>query len=323
LAGRRSGVTAEDIKWNFDFINSTQAPEYTPIISPIYQGCEVVHDYLLKIYINGTGFFKAQEFLGSALVYPRQVWEPFWGDYTGASSYKPWTEAGPNGLPTKLYGTGPWILEYWDEVSTAKINKNVNYWARLASSQNVPGVMGALRARGKWTCPACGLPLIYGTNGLEVQLMNINPFNPIDVEYYVEMVDITTGAHIADVIGSADSPKSVSLNPFQVYRESPEFAVWKDKALSGDYKFKLWVRIPGGDWEVKYEADYCFNPGNVFGHGVALDDKVRMNDVWVIVKDIPWTGNPEERITDVIIDGKVRLNDAWAAVIRVGATHHD
>ena len=303
-------VTAEDIKWNFDFINSTQAPEYTPIISPIYQGCEVVHDYLLKIYINGTGFFKAQEFLGSALVYPRQVWEPFWGDYMGASSYKPWTEAGPADLPTKLYGTGPWILEYWDEVSTAKINKNLNYWARLASSSSAAGVLGALRVVGREATD--NTPKIYGTRGIEIQLLNIDPFEQKTVEYYVELVDKNGASWY--IYGSPDSPNTANLDPIDPEILTPTIKDW-DKIPVGPVTVKLYVRFSGEtDFSVKNQITAYYIPGDV-----NCDEKVDMIDLWRVAKDFGVTGvDPGVLTTDVNCDGKVDMIDLWSVAKQFG-----
>lgn len=135
-----SHVTAKDVKWNFDFINSTQAPEFIGLWG-VYLGSEVVNEYCVDIYYNATGMWKAYDFLGSALLFPKIIWLPFWGDYAGAIAFKPqevdyeaWTGCpAPLDKPglTAYIGTGPFWMDFWDSsAEVGHVIKNVNYWAR-------------------------------------------------------------------------------------------------------------------------------------------------------------------------------------------------
>lgn len=135
-------VTAADIKWNFDFIKSIEAPEYITVWL-YYIKSEVVNDQVIKIYLNATGAPQMYTMAGNALVFPKIVWEPFWGDYTGASEWDPWNEdyeawtgcPAPIDKPglTCLFGTGPFWLKDWNEIDTATLLKNREYWVRLAT----------------------------------------------------------------------------------------------------------------------------------------------------------------------------------------------
>jgi hypothetical protein len=70
---------------------------------------------------------------GTALMFPPQVWTPYVGQTTDAIlSWDPSAEAGPAGLPTKVYGTGAFILQHdtmW--IATAgygDLVANRDYW---------------------------------------------------------------------------------------------------------------------------------------------------------------------------------------------------
>jgi hypothetical protein len=137
-----SHVTAEDIKWNYDFLKSIDAPEFDPI-PRLYIKTEVVNDYCAKIYINGTGEWFGNLYLGSALLFPKVIWEPFWGDYANAILFSPWSVSyldwtgcpptGPYPALTCLYGTGPWMLDFWNEVDTAHYWRNPEYFVQTAA----------------------------------------------------------------------------------------------------------------------------------------------------------------------------------------------
>jgi len=131
-------ITAADVKWNFDFIKSIEAPELVGLWMD-YVKSEVPDDYIVDIYINATGLWKAYDYLGSALVFPRQIWEPFWGDYEGAIAFEPqdytyeeWTgNPPPEDKPdlTAYVGSGPFYMVFWDYgTGMGKLKKNTRYW---------------------------------------------------------------------------------------------------------------------------------------------------------------------------------------------------
>jgi len=144
-----SHVTAKDVKWNFDFINSTQCGELVGLWE-YYLGCDVVNEYLAEIFVNSTGLWRAYDYLDAIVAFPKIVWFPFWGDYTAATEFKPWavrydtwtgcaapvwTDRNGDGIGdlTCLFGTGPFILDYWNEITTARLYKNPIYWVRNAA----------------------------------------------------------------------------------------------------------------------------------------------------------------------------------------------
>jgi hypothetical protein len=141
-------VTAADIEWNFDFINSTQAPELVGIWQP-YLGCNVVSPYVIEIYYNATGLWKANDYLGAALFYPEQIWAPFWGNYEAAIAFEPWAVSyqdhtgnpPPADKPTltAYVGTGPFWMDFYDDITeTGHLWKNCDYWRRYPAG---PGLL--------------------------------------------------------------------------------------------------------------------------------------------------------------------------------------
>lgn len=145
-------VTAEDIKWNFDYINHTcpdignPMPEYLPIWS-YYVKSEIVDDYTVNIYINTTGHWKVLDYAGVALQFPKVIWQNLI-TYADISAFKPWkvsyaTQVGsppPNGLQglSCLMGTGPFFLNMtaggWNEADLAVLSRYPGYWINTAGN---------------------------------------------------------------------------------------------------------------------------------------------------------------------------------------------
>ena len=145
--------TAQDAKWNFDFIVNAQFARYSDILLT-YWNTTVYDDYHFAIFMNCTGIWTVYTYFGSAMIFPQKIWEPFWDDPEGASSFEPWKqnyddwtgETGHGDL-TCLIGTGPWIFLEWDEVANvahlvanrpgAVWDGNPGYWARNFSREDV------------------------------------------------------------------------------------------------------------------------------------------------------------------------------------------
>ncbi|MEM4704802.1 MAG: ABC transporter substrate-binding protein, partial [Candidatus Bathyarchaeia archaeon] len=123
-------VKADDFIWQYEFINSIQPSQLYNIWST-YHGCIKHNDYCFSIKVNATGQWTFYYYTGGP-VYPRKVWQPFYGDKAAAEAFKPWQTPHPEGkLPTSLYGTGEWIYHYYDSVlSIVRMYKNTNWWAR-------------------------------------------------------------------------------------------------------------------------------------------------------------------------------------------------
>jgi len=135
-------VTADDFIWQYEFINSIQ-PSQLYQVWAYYHGCVKYNDYCFGVRVNVTGLWQFYT-MSLGLVYPKKVWEPFWGDLTGASAFKPWqvsytswVPVGKQGSyppPTCLYGTGEWIYDYYDTVlGIIRVYKNPHYWMRITA----------------------------------------------------------------------------------------------------------------------------------------------------------------------------------------------
>lgn len=154
-------VTAQDVKWNWDFIKKMgETGHFTQLreVWSTYIKSKVIHDYLVEVYINTTGLWKVYNYAENALKFPKIIWEPFWNDPEGAEAFKPWdiTYQDWTGNPPPadkpylkcLIGTGPFWLDYWNEIDTAHLIKNVNYWVPpLTATANI---QSPFLAPGKW-----------------------------------------------------------------------------------------------------------------------------------------------------------------------------
>jgi hypothetical protein len=151
-------VTANDIKWNYDYIAHVCPDIGTPFpeliaIWQYYNRSEVISPTVIDVYVTTTGHWKTLDFAGVALQFPQVIWsDPRLWNYTtssvgGALGFKAWTysyeswvgHAPPNGLTglSCLFGTGPFYLDMskggWDEANLAVLTKYSGYWKRLAS----------------------------------------------------------------------------------------------------------------------------------------------------------------------------------------------
>lgn len=107
-------VTAEDAVWNFDFIKSIRnAGGFLQFsdVSRSYVKSVKIDDYCFAVYVNATGLWRLYPLAKNAFKFPRQIWEPYWGDAEAAEAFKPSENVHPivPGL-TCLIGTGPYIL---------------------------------------------------------------------------------------------------------------------------------------------------------------------------------------------------------------------
>jgi ABC-type transport system substrate-binding protein len=152
-----SHVTAKDVAWNFEFLESLTPPEYEPIWSTLVK-TEVRHEYLIDLYVNATSYWKLLEFAASALTFPKIIWFPLMGDYdplttvdyTTATQFQPWaiTYEAWTGCPdpilgddylTCLMGTGPYIFQWWDTLvgqGLIFLKKHYTYWMKQAAYPN-------------------------------------------------------------------------------------------------------------------------------------------------------------------------------------------
>jgi len=145
-------VTADDVVWNFDFIKSIGNNSGFNVLSNVwkhYVRAEKLGEYCLAIYLNTTEPWIIYDLSENALKFPRQIWEPYWGNATSAENFEPWKTPHPKvpGL-TSLIGTGPYIFVKWDTIAN-HIHLHVNrpdypqdglpgYWAAWRYWTKIP-----------------------------------------------------------------------------------------------------------------------------------------------------------------------------------------
>lgn len=304
-------VTAQDIAWNFDFIESLTPPEYIPIWQGLIK-TQIVNDYLIELFINATGLWKFYEFAGTILQFPKPAWEDYMGDYNPATTadydaavaYSPWEvlrntkpgNLGPADL-TMLYGTGPFYFQWWDTtiglgVIKAKALKTppLDYWARAASLPN--GQLPQIYVEGQ--CSKLYLdvltPKIIHTF-LDIEIFNIDSKEPCEYTWTL-MMDGTVA--IATGVGALD-PIKVNLTKVVL--------PWTTIAPC-IHTFTLTVTNAAGTTTYTITAAVTFADLN-------CDCKVDIKDLVLLIKafgstpaSIKWNENG-----DVNGDGKVDIKD--------------
>ena len=123
--------TAHDAEFNWLFLRDNQIPRYTSVwefIEDVWvMDDEAGEPYIVRVNMSTTSQFLLYDLAGVAAVLPPQVWADWDGkpladilaydptDDTNATGMGPWfgTDFGPS---CRLFGTGPWIFDYYDEV---------------------------------------------------------------------------------------------------------------------------------------------------------------------------------------------------------------
>ena len=140
--------TANDAKFNWEFFRDNEIPRYLATWQYI-KDVEVIDDYTVKVLLNTTSQFLLYDVAGIAAVLPPPVWTPWDGadlalilgydpsiDTTEPTGAGPWwgTAEGPN---TCLYGTGPFIFDYYDPVGmVAEIHSWGGYYKATEDISN-------------------------------------------------------------------------------------------------------------------------------------------------------------------------------------------
>lgn len=117
-----------------------------------YVRAEKIADYTFAIYVNTTDPWKLYDYANNALKFPKQIWQPYWGNPEAAENFSPWLErhalfeGPPSDWPewwpydwplTKLIGCGPYIFHQWNtaaepeyvHVARFKHTNGIQYWA--------------------------------------------------------------------------------------------------------------------------------------------------------------------------------------------------
>jgi len=130
--------TVHDAEFNLEFFRNNEIPRYMATWENIVD--VQVAGNRVTVYVNETGQFSVYDFASIAAMLPPPVWAPLDGKtlpeilaYDPANNLTKPTGAGDlfgtDDCPTQLYGTGPFIFEFYDPVEQyAELHANRKYW---------------------------------------------------------------------------------------------------------------------------------------------------------------------------------------------------
>lgn len=108
-------------EFNLNFIKDWQVPRYAGMWK--YLDSVTVHNATcFTVSATETNWVLLYDFAGDAALLPPQIWDRTWAnqqevlDYDPTEAYNvaPGYTAGDNPTPTNLFGTGPWIFQFYD-----------------------------------------------------------------------------------------------------------------------------------------------------------------------------------------------------------------
>jgi len=134
--------TAEDAKFSWECI-AEHKPRQGSTVWMTFVEANVIDDYTVEVYFNGTGIWILYDYAGTAMMFPPQIYSQFQGNTAAFKAFKPWETPHPTvqGL-TCLIGTGPYIFKEWDVVAgKVHVVANRNYFAKnfLREDINIDG----------------------------------------------------------------------------------------------------------------------------------------------------------------------------------------
>jgi ABC-type transport system substrate-binding protein len=117
---------AHDAKFNWLFLRDNAIPRFASTAQYI-QDVEVIDDYTVRVILDETSQFLLYDLAATAAMLPPQVWARWDGKPldailaydpskdTNATGMGPWfgTDFGPS---NRLFGTGPYVFDYYDDV---------------------------------------------------------------------------------------------------------------------------------------------------------------------------------------------------------------
>jgi ABC-type transport system substrate-binding protein len=128
--------TAYDIEFCLEFLRDYQVPRYAETWGTLVD--VVVTDAThFTIAASEEGLALFYDFADIAALLPPQVWDRTWPsnqavlDYDPAEPYNvaPGYSPGPTPTPTNLFGTGPWVFQFYDPVNLySDVWENSNYF---------------------------------------------------------------------------------------------------------------------------------------------------------------------------------------------------
>ncbi|MEM2351522.1 MAG: ABC transporter substrate-binding protein [Thermoproteota archaeon] len=143
--------TAEDAKFSWEIIYRFK-PRQGSTIWMTFVEANIIDDYTVEVYYNGTGIWLLYDYAGTAMMFPPQIYSKF-TDAASFKAFKPWEVkykdwTGKDPLfsytfsLTCLIGTGPYVFHEWDVVA-GKVHVVAfnNYFAKdfLREDINIDG----------------------------------------------------------------------------------------------------------------------------------------------------------------------------------------
>ena len=133
--------TAYDVEFCLEFLRDHSVPRYAETWMTL-DDVTVTDATHCKVIATEAGIGLFYDYSGLAPLLPPQVWDRTWTSDQEVLDYDP-TEAynvasgytaGPNPPPTNLFGTGPWIFQFYDDVNWYDdMWRNENYFMSTAA----------------------------------------------------------------------------------------------------------------------------------------------------------------------------------------------
>jgi ABC-type transport system substrate-binding protein len=128
--------TADDAAFSWLFLRDWLVPRYLGMTRWL-EDVEVIDTYTVRAILNTTSQFLIYDLAETAALLPPQVWDRPWPDLAAIMTYDPTIPysvapgytPGPTPPPTNLFGTGPYIFQFYDLLWLyAELWQNPNYF---------------------------------------------------------------------------------------------------------------------------------------------------------------------------------------------------
>lgn len=133
--------TAYDVEFCLEFLRDRHVPRFAETWETLID-VAVTDATHCTIHVNKEGVGLFYDYMGLATILPEHIWNRSWASDQAVLDYDP-TEAynvasgytaGPNPPPTNLFGTGPWIFQFYDDVAMYDdMWRNENYFMSTAA----------------------------------------------------------------------------------------------------------------------------------------------------------------------------------------------
>ena len=296
-------VTVDDLIWQYDFINSTR-PSQLFDVWQYYHGCIKYNDYCFGIKVNATGIWRFYSYTMGP-IYPRKIWEPFYGDKEAAEAFKPWEVAytdyvppekqGPTPPPKCLYGTGEWIFDWYNPtLGMVRVYKNTNWWGRLAAQpcRQIPAIHAPTEAN-------------YGDmSKVTKTVVGLYTFN---LDTKANCTHTWTLKMDGEIIATGEQ----ELKPLE-FHNWWEALPWQT-VEPGLHTFTLEITNEYGT--NVYTIEMAVLIGDVDNNNI-----VNMLDLYYTALSFGWTGDPCCVPYDINTDGIVNMLDLYICALKFGGT---